>query len=304
MKVLSRLVSLVVVTGIAGSSCQCGEPPCEPASCQDPDGGSTDAGSTDGGRTGDGGEPADAGGPRKTGSIELTNLVIGGNNFSYASIGFAVEGESRCTSARIGACTVNHCLPGDGGTGGRTPVSAGVVTIAGADPFLPDGGAEDFLPNAANEYGGSIPRQHPFLGGAVLVASASGAAVPAFAGLTVVAPQVLSIMTPVCPNKVCPPVSLSQPMTLTWTGSASSQMVVTVQTERPTGVARWVTCAFATSPGTIPLEAMKMLEKTVLGTKGTLFVESSSSTKLTAGEYEITFTARESPDSAAFTLTD
>lgn len=121
--------------------------------------------------------------------------------------------------------------------------------------------------------------------------SALGATVPAFSGITVVAPNEVTLTVPFCSGFDCGSVSRTADMTLSWTGGSSTKVNAQLFTFQTGQGGRSITCTFSASPGTVPAAAMAKLEQTGGAVSGFLYVRPLSSTSFVAGSWGVTVTA-------------
>jgi len=240
----------------------------------------------------DAGQPtADAGltvadaGVRKLGFVSLVQqrLVIPGLEPLWANAASAAFFDPvGCTVSRAGGCELTECPTG---TAQLPQRSAGTLTFGG----LVDGGVQ--VEFAMGTYSAQLPGQ-AFSFGTTLTVTASGGDVPAFSA-SVTAPEGTMLTTPVCPNSTCGAVSRSQPLEVTWTAPTFGSAVVELGAAN--GQIRCVVSA-SSRRATIPVA---LLAKLPAG-QGVLTVGGASATTVPAGDWDVTFTARDT----AFGLVD
>jgi len=152
-----------------------------------------------------------------------------------------------CTTRTIGPCQVRSCPnPGDE-PGPRA--SAGRVTISdGHADLVMDPDAENSYDYAPPDTGGAH-----FASGATLTASAAGADVPAFHGVTAVLPE------PLAPVSADIAIDVTRDLVVGWTGGGPGGKVVFLsETDDPQTIGQ-LSCAFdpAAHTGTVPAAALQ-----------------------------------------------
>jgi hypothetical protein len=199
------------------------------------------------------------------------------------------DGWHSCTRTQSGACNVVDCVSDGGIPTLPPPRSAGTLSVAGT---LVDGGISvAFLPNGYATYPVS---SRVWNGGNTLTVSAAGAAVGAFSGKTVVAPNAIVLTAPACSGDSCGSASKSSALNLTWTGGASSGVRVELLSAIPAGGGHSIvaTCSFTSSPATVPAAVMASLGANSDGYASRLSVEPINTTSFSDGAFQVTLTAR------------
>jgi hypothetical protein len=182
--------------------------------------------------------------------------------------------------------------PGDTGTFSRTEL-AGDIAVQGTRV-----GGGVVLKPVDDRYEALFTEGSLWSGpGERLTFSATGGAVPAFSGKTLVTPPRLTVTVPGCPASPCTLTRSSSPFTLSWTGGSTSEVLVGIVT---TGDPQALMCSFVASegPGSIPATLLGLL----LPGSGSLTVVSSSWSRFRAGEFDVTLNALDFEPPIALTL--
>jgi hypothetical protein len=207
----------------------------------------------------------------------------GGAHASFELDDGGVDAGLVCTSSMIDGCAVRTCTRSGPFTGNPIEESAGDITISGAR------GGDITFPFVAAQYV-SAARNHLWDGGETLTLSATGAAVPAFSGKTVVAPHDVTLVSPaVCPTSHCIVVHRSTPFTVTYAGGESTNVDLSLEWSGAGGFIV-ADCPFTTSPFTFTPQVLAMFDGADAG-EGALVFTPANSTRFSAGDYDVTFTA-------------
>jgi hypothetical protein len=205
-----------------------------------------------------------------------------------------------CTQTELGGgCTLTECKPNSFET--KLPLqSAGTLTFEGS---LADSALKlDFASSETGYTPVQLP-QRPWNGGETLSVSATGAAVPAFADRSVIAPGRVEVTSPVCRDGKCGAISRSTPLTVTWTGDARTELVATLMTGGSGATpAVSLSCRFASSPGTISAETLARLPSGAAS--NTFGLTPVTSTTFAAGAWDVTLMITGAPSAGSFTPTN
>ena len=239
------------------------------------------------------------------GYISLTSQR-GSTSYGYALFMASRPANPGCTRSMIGECEVLECV--DAVVVPLPPRhNAGVITVAGLS--LDSGFAFSFVDAGcfhcpAYDSVGVLPEL--WNGGETLTFAATGATganVPAFSGMTVKAPHPITVTAPACTDLPSPQpncsVSRTADLTISWTGKAGTSVHAQLNSGRPNHLVS-LSCRFDSSPGTIGAAAMAKLGKRDAGYSNHLSVLGSNQTKFSAGSYEITLEANNSPEFGTF----
>lgn len=212
---------------------------------------------------------------------ECTASFCAGQSF-YAGAQFftMAQGTGGCTVTSAGACAYYSCPMQTQPNG----VSAGTITISG--PWLttpvtmtPMGGTN------AYQYTSSSPG---FTAGQTLTVTASGAAVPAFGPVSVVAPQVTQLTTPaLAPDGGTTVVPTGADLVVTWSGGQPGAMML-FEAVGSNGT-DYTYCSWNGSDGqgTVPAATLAPFS----GQSGYLIYGQQNTTSFSAGPYAITLQA-------------
>ena len=232
-----------------------------------------------------GGSSSSSGGGPDTGTIYFeecagTGALCQSPTFDfYAAFGQASGGNQGCTVTTSGSCSAYTC------TGTQTnPIglSAGTLTISGGSI----GTGVTVMPDSTNTYtyqaNGAL-----FSAGQTLTVRGSGATVPAFGPVSVVAPG-LPLLTPPAATGTTYTISTKSDMKVAWTGGvAGAQLIFEGATGNSTS---YFTCVWSASLGeaTIP---QAMLAPLAGQTNGVLIYGQYTATNFSAGVYSISASA-------------
>jgi hypothetical protein len=239
------------------------------ASANPVDGQAESMGGSGGGSTTE--DASDAGGPFKTGSVGLSQTAMTVNGTEYVSYSFFAQfmrvtndpENSPCEIQEQGDCRIVDCATStiDGGTMAYEKVSAGPVSLAGANIPL------TLTPDATGTYEVRTGQERLWTKGASLTISAQGGEVPAFqTTLTGVGSAVVSV--PAAASGSTMTISTKEPLALAWSGAEGGTMTATLS-RNDANKARSVTisCSFdgAKTTGTVPASVMAMIPPGPLG---------------------------------------
>jgi hypothetical protein len=232
-----------------------------------------------------GGSSSSSGGGPDTGTIYFeecagTGALCQSPTFDfYAAFGQASGGNQGCTVTTSGSCSAYTC------TGTQTnPIglSAGTLTISGGSI----GTGVTVMPDSTNTYtyqaNGAL-----FSAGQTLTVRGSGATVPAFGPVSVVAPGLPLLTTPAATGTTYT-ISTKSDMKVAWTGGvAGAQLIFEGATGNSTS---YFTCVWSASLGeaTIP---QAMLAPLAGQTNGVLIYGQYTATNFSAGVYSISASA-------------
>jgi hypothetical protein len=227
-------------------------------------------------------------------NIGYISLTSRPDPMSYGYASFIARPASTCTESMIGACVVQECFDLKV-SGPRPQHNAGAITVEGVEMdagFVFTYGNEHCLQNCPAYQYPSVPKTGLWRGGETLTASAPGGDVPAFSGKTVTAPNEITVTSPTCTTDAGLPwmtscsVSRTEDLTITWTGGAGTA-VHALLTSGSKNRLLSLSCRFASSPGTIPAEAMAKLGKSGDEFTNYLRVNASNQTTFTVGSYDV-----------------
>lgn len=251
--------------------------------------GSTDDGASDGGSPESDASGSDANPPKGDGSIGAEGGSDGGGDASithYASLTLAQpgptnyvasadfsSGSSLCVTTMSGACYATVCTippPVDGGAppGPSVAPNAGDLTITGIRDAgavtltygpIGDAGSAGYFPKSGNAQffkGGDL----------VTAAGAGGADLPAFATVSVAAPDDIVLTSPACAVATCPDLDRTVDLAVTWTGGGSGKLQAFFESIVSSGTTTVTAlgCNFdsAAHAGTVPSALLMKLGKT------------------------------------------
>jgi len=254
-------------------------------------GGTATGGGSGGGGTAAGGGSSDSGVPLKYGEIVIVqscSTASGTERCQTSGSGtFATEtvttGNPNCTQSTVDGCLVAQCAISDGGTVSLMHASAGTLTIGGT---LIDGGIS--LAYDGMGYGLAF-MQRAWSGGESVTLSATGATVPAFSAMSLIAPADVAVTSPACASFDCGAISRTEGLTVSWSG-ASSGVSAGIESSGPAYFVS-ITCPLTTNPSTISAAVLAHVGATDAGFLNTFSLNASSSTRFTAGDYSVTFIA-------------
>ncbi len=210
----------------------------------------------------------------RTGTIIVSEAFSGENTTSYelsASWLPSVE-DSGCSLTTIGSCLVVSCSSGS--VDDSTSLDAGQLSFtssSGATAMLSLSGTSSY----ASQSSGSFFAP----GDTVTVTGAGGADLPAFAPVSLVAPDAATLLTPACSAGSCPGFDRTQDLTLTWSGQGTGLLEINLG---GTTQAQAATCSFDLSAGTgtVPAPVLAVVPSSAALT---LTVQAVSSTQFTLG---------------------
>ncbi|HEX3345885.1 MAG TPA: hypothetical protein VHS09_14975 [Polyangiaceae bacterium] len=198
----------------------------------------------------------------------------------YAGFGQASSGGTQgCTVTTAGACTAYTC---NGSTTSPIGVSAGTLTISGGSL-----GKVTVSPDASNEYtyeaGGTF-----FTAGQTLTVSASGATVPAFGPVSVVAPGLPGLVAPAAAGAGMYTISTQGDLGVEWTGgSGEGQLIFEAATSSSSS---YFTCVWPASEGKADVP-QAMLAPLAGEGMGYIIYGQYTATSTSAGAYSISVSA-------------
>lgn len=198
----------------------------------------------------------------------------------YGSFGPASGGGTEgCTVTTSGECSSYTCT---GTQPNPTGVSAGTLTLAGGSL-----GSVAVSPDASNDYsyeaGGTF-----FTAGQTLTVSATGGVVPAFGPISVVAPGLPLLTSPVAASSAGYTISTEQDLVVAWGGGeAEGQMIFEASSSDSSS---YFTCVWPASEAKAVVP-QAMLTPLAGQSTGYLIYGQYLSTGFTAGAYSISVTA-------------
>lgn len=220
----------------------------------------------------------------KTGSVSLvqTTFSTGASGSGSARFYSKAPVAPGCALSTVAGCTVTEC---DLSKASTEPFdfgdSAGDISFSG--PSL-----TRVLPFTDGGYGVFLTSDRMWSPGDALVATASGAAVPAFTA-TLIAPAEIALTAPACSAASCGTVSRTGDLTVSWTGGSDVQALLRATKAGVSSIE--IVCPLAASPATISAAALAKLGSSDAGFTGSFGVSSSKTTKVVAGSYDVTMTA-------------
>ncbi|HEY1584603.1 MAG TPA: hypothetical protein VGH63_02880 [Polyangia bacterium] len=229
--------------------------------------------------------------PPKLGTLTLNSVFFTG--FADASAGasfttYAGSATGPCSLQAAGSCRVRSC-PKDGDLGSaapgpaRTPVGAGMMTLT----------------QDASGYSLSLGSAEPWTGGESFTMAVTGDVVPAFS-LSVSAPSRPRISSPPKPASGAPPLAVSRGSGLPIAWTASSPGTLTIDVYGETASAAFdVLCDVATSAGSYTVSSDALAGIPAGATNTAVSARISTVATAMAGDWPITFTARDAANDAA-----
>ncbi len=236
--------------------------------------------------------------PPKLGTLTLNSVFFTGFADAHAAASFTTYAggvAGPCTLEAAGSCRVQSC-PKDGDLGSatpgpaRTPVGAGMVTVAGPAGTMT-------LTDAANVYSLSLGSTEPWMGGESFTMAATGDVVSAFS-LVVSAPSRPAISSPPKPASGTPlVVSRAGGLPIAWTPSSPGTLTIDVSGETASAQVD-VLCDVATSAGSYTVSTDALAAIPAGATSTGVSARSSTVATAMAGDWPITFTAQDAANDA------
>ena len=228
------------------------------------------------------------------GFIELSEVPVGGGEFTAAFLAGPVAPLPGCTSDTLdgGSCVVTTCT-------GHAAADAGVVSLATAGALEVTGGVfgDAGVAIGPDTFGSYLYNTTGpmFSPGDALSVSGAGATVPAFATQTIAGPGAITLMTPSLGDAGALVVPTTADLPVTWAGGVSGDRVIFTLTAFFTGGASASTaCSWDASggQGTIPASQLAPLAAGTPQAGGSTAVwYQQAQTSFQAGDWEVTLRA-------------